>query len=221
METTRSPDQLGHAEPLRVVDLLQQDAGAALLPPERLHERGDVVLDDVVAEDDHHALPLGVVAGQAERLGDAAVPLLIDVVDVGQAELLAVAQKPQEVARVVAARDEQDVLDAGLHQRSNRIVDHRLVPDREQVLVGDLGQGKLAGAQASRQDDASHVTSGAGDGRAETGALRRIPAHRGRDARADDRTIRRRVTPPRTPRLAVAAGRPVSCGDRLSPRHPN
>ena len=79
-------------------------------------------------------------SASAERLGDAAGLLLVGVAQALQAELAPVAEQPQELAGVVAAGDDHDVVDAGLDQRLDRVVDHRLVVDRQQVLVGDAGQ---------------------------------------------------------------------------------
>ena len=74
-----------------------------------------------------------------------------------QAELAAVAEQGQELAGVVAARDDHDLVDAGQHQRLDRIEDHRLVVDRQQVLVGDPRERMQSGARAAGENDALHV----------------------------------------------------------------
>ena len=50
-------------------------------------------------------------------------------------------------------RDEQDVADAGQHQRRQRIVDHRLVVDRQQLLRHDLRDRIEPRAGAAGEDD--------------------------------------------------------------------
>ena len=138
---------------------LEQDLGAFLLA-ELLHVRGDVLFEDVVAEDDDDLVLAGEDAGQAQGVGDAAFAFLVGVVDKAQAEVLAVAQQVQKIARIVAAGDEHDVIDPGPHQGLDRVVDHRLVVDRQQVLVGDLGQGQQTRAQTAGEDDTFHVRGG-------------------------------------------------------------
>src|SRR5436190_1865150 len=61
-----------HAVGLRVLDLLQQDPGAALLAAEVLDVRRDRLAQDVVAQDDDALLAVDELLGQSERLGDAA-----------------------------------------------------------------------------------------------------------------------------------------------------
>ena len=148
--------QLGHTEALGIRDFFQDDARAPLLPAKGVDEGSDVVFDDVVPEDYDHTLPLGVVLGEAERLRDASLAFLVDVVDMGEAELLAVPEKAQEVPRVVASRNQEDVLDPGVDQCLDGVVDHRFVVDGQEMLVGDAGEREQPGSQSSRQDDAAH-----------------------------------------------------------------
>ena len=119
----------------------------------------DVALDDVVAQDDADLLAVGEVLGQRQGVGDAAFAFLVGVVDVLQAELFAVGQQAQEIARVAAAGDDQDVLDPGVHQRLDGIVDHRLVIDRQQMLVGDFGEREQTASRTSGQHDTFHRLS--------------------------------------------------------------
>ena len=95
--------------------------------------------------------------GQRQRVGDAAFAFLIRVVDVLQAELFAVGQQPQKIARIAAAGDDHDVLDPRVHQRLDRVIDHRLVVNRQQMLVGDFGERKQAAAGAAGENDAFHT----------------------------------------------------------------
>ena len=50
-------------------------------------------------------------------------------------QLAAIAEQAAELRQVVRRRDHQDVADAGQHQHRQRIVDHRLVVDRQQLLA--------------------------------------------------------------------------------------
>ncbi len=55
---------------------------------------------------------------------------LVGVVDVLEAELLAVGEETQEVAGVASAGDDQNFLDTGIHERLDWIENHRPVVDR-------------------------------------------------------------------------------------------
>jgi hypothetical protein len=59
---------------------------------------------------------------------------------VANAQVLAVAQQLEEVAGVLAARDNQDVADAGVKQALDGVINHGPVVDRKKVLVGHHGE---------------------------------------------------------------------------------
>src|SRR5215212_8545656 len=118
--------EFGDAEALRVVDLLQEYLGAAALVSVRAHGLADVALDDVVAQDDADRLAVGERLAEVERRRDAALALLIGVVEVAQAEVAPVLEELEEVAGGVAARDDHDVGDPGVDERLDGVVDHRL-----------------------------------------------------------------------------------------------
>ena len=94
--------------------------------------------------------------GQRQRIGDAALAFLVRVVDVLQTEMLAIGQQAQKITRVLAPGHHQDVANPRIHQRLDGVIDHRLVVDRQQVLVGDLGQRKQPASRTPRQYDALH-----------------------------------------------------------------
>ena len=71
-------------------------------------------------------------------------------------EFAPVPKQAQEVSGVASASDDHDVLDAGVDKRPDRVVDHRLVIDRQQVLVDDPSDGIEAASQAPSQDYAPH-----------------------------------------------------------------
>ena len=73
------------------------------------------------------------------------------------AELRAVAEQPLELLGVVRRGDDQDVADAGQHQRRQRVVDHRLVVDRHQLLADAQGDRVQPGAGAAGKDDSAHA----------------------------------------------------------------
>ena len=78
---------------------------------------------------------------------------LLGVLDV-EAELAAVAEQRLEAVLLVRRGDHQDLADAGQHQRRQRVVDHRLVVDRQQLLADRAGQRVQPRAGSAGQDDA-------------------------------------------------------------------
>src|SRR5256714_1539153 len=118
--------EFGHAEALRVGHFLQKDFRAAALMSVRPRGLADVLLDDVVAEDDADRLAVCERLAQGESRGDAALALLVCVVDVLEAEVAPVLEELEEVARWVSDRDDHDVFYPGVDERLHGVVDHRL-----------------------------------------------------------------------------------------------
>ena len=104
--------ELRHAEVAQVLDVAlgrEDDPAAALLPLEVVDDVLDRALEDVVGE--HHADTVAAdeTLGEAERLRDATRLLLVPVGEPVDAELLAVAEQAQELARVHAAGHEHQL----------------------------------------------------------------------------------------------------------------
>jgi hypothetical protein len=68
----------------------------------------------------------------------------------------AVAEELHDVADALAAEDDHHLPDAHAGQRVERVVDHRPVVDRQQVLVGHDGQREQPGRGAAGEDKALH-----------------------------------------------------------------
>ena len=98
------------------------------------------------------ALPMKFAADE-KRLRDAFGLGLHGVLEI-DAEARSVAEEFCEARRVLRGGDDQDVANPGQHQRGQRIVDHRLVVDRQQALADRMGDGIEARARASGEDDA-------------------------------------------------------------------
>ena len=71
-------------------------------------------------------------------------------------EVPPVAQQLDDVADALAADDDHDLADPHARERVERVVDHRPVVDRQQVLVGDDREGEQPARRAARQDEALH-----------------------------------------------------------------
>ena len=151
--------ELHDAEALGVVDVVAEHGGEAA-GLRVLHGAAEVpaqavAVEDVVAEDERAGLPSDELLADDEGLGEA-VGAGLDGVGQVHAVVRPVAEQPLEVGQVRRGRDDQDVADAGHHEDGQRVVDHRLVVDRQQLLAGDGGQRVQAGAGPAGEDDAPH-----------------------------------------------------------------
>ena len=127
-------------------------AGAALVgAAEDLVEV--VAVEDVVAEDQGRVVVADEVGADDEGLGEAVRAGLDGVLQV-DAPLAAVAEQLLEARGVLRGGDDQNVADAGQQERGQRVVDHRLVVDRQQLLGYRQGGRMQAGAGTTGEDDA-------------------------------------------------------------------
>ena len=102
-----------------------------------------------------HAVVADEVAADAEGFGEAVRRLLRGVGE-PQAERAAVAEQVAEGRRVGRRRDDEDVADVRHHQRRQRIVDHRLVVDGEELFRQRDGERIEPRARAAGENDAFH-----------------------------------------------------------------
>ena len=112
-------------------------------------------VEDVVAQGEGAAIVADEVAPDQEGLGQALGAGLHAVAD-GHPPAAAVAQKPPEGFAVAGRGDRQDLPDARQHQRGERVIDHGLVVDRQQLLVHRAGRRAQAGVLAAGQQNALH-----------------------------------------------------------------
>src|SRR5689334_1222482 len=73
-----------------------------------------------------------------------------------QTEVLSVTEQPQKVSRRVTTGDDHDVLDTGVDQRLDRVVDHRLVMHRQEMLIRDFRQREESRSESARQNNSFH-----------------------------------------------------------------
>ena len=111
------------------------------------------------------------------------------------APLRAVAQQRLEARRVLRRADEQDVADAGQHQRRQRVVDHRLVVHRQQLLAHGQRGRVQPGAGAAGEDDAFAVHAGlvSGSAASTSVSMRSTPSRQSGSARPKRAAQRARV----------------------------
>jgi hypothetical protein len=103
------------------------------------HQRAGVIADEVGADDESLCQTLG-----------RGLHRVLDM----QSPLRAIAEQLFEARRVLRGGNQQDVADPRQHQRGQRVVHHRLVVYRQQLLGDRLGDGIQPGARAAGEDDA-------------------------------------------------------------------
>ena len=151
--------ELHDAEALGVVDVVAEDRGAArlcVLHGARQVARKAVAVEDVVAEHQGARLAGDELLADGERLGQAVGARLLGVGEV-HAVTGAVPEQALEVGEVRRRGDDQDVPDARQHEGGQRVVDHGLVVDRQQLLGGHERERVQARAGPAGEDDAFHI----------------------------------------------------------------
>ena len=150
--------ELDDAEALGVVHVVAEDRGAARLRvlDGLLQVSAEAVaIEDVVAEHECARLAVDELLADGEGLGQAVGARLLGVGEV-DAVARAVPEQALEVGQVGRRGDDQNVPDARQHEGGQRVVDHGLVVDRQQLLGGHERERVQAGAGPAGEDDAFH-----------------------------------------------------------------
>ena len=150
--------ELHDAEALGVVHVVAEDRGAArlgVLDGARQVAAEAVAVEDVVAEHERARLAGDELLADGEGLRQAVRTRLLGV---GQVDAVAraVPEQALEVGQVGRRGDDQDVADARQHEGGQRVVDHGLVVDRQQLLGGHERERVQARAGPAGEDDAFH-----------------------------------------------------------------
>ena len=149
--------ELDDAVALGIVDPIGEDGGAARELAGLLQDLAETMAEEeIVAEHERRRLPAQEIAADDEGLGQALGPRLLGKGDI-EAPLPSVAQRLAIALDVAGGGDHQHLADAGQHQRRERVIDHRLVVDRQQLLADGIGHRIEPGARTSRQYDALHA----------------------------------------------------------------
>lgn len=151
--------ELHDPEALGVVHVVAEDRGPprlGVLYGARQVARQAVAVEDVVAEHERARLAGDELLADGERLREAVRRGLLGVGQV-HAVARAVPEQALEVGQVRRRGDDQDVPDASQHEGGQRVVDHGLVVDRQQLLGGHERERVQARAGPAGEDDAFHV----------------------------------------------------------------
>ena len=150
--------ELHDAEALGVVHVVAEDRGAArlgVLDGARQVAGQAVAVEDVVAQHQGARLSADEVLADGEGLRQAVRRGLLRVGEV-HAVARTVPEQALEVGQVGRRGDDQDVPDARQHEGAERVVDHGLVVDRQQLLGGHERERVQARAGPAGEDDAFH-----------------------------------------------------------------
>ncbi|OIQ75685.1 hypothetical protein GALL_426430 [mine drainage metagenome] len=152
--------ELDHAVALGVVHVIGEHGGAALPGVGLLHLMLEVVApEQVVAQHQAARRVADEVAADDEGLGQPVGAGLHRVVQV-ESPLAAVTQQLGESRRVLRGGNDEDVAHAGKHQRRQRVVDHRLVVHRQQLLADRLRDRVEPRAGTAGEDEAFALHGG-------------------------------------------------------------
>ena len=150
--------ELHDAEALGVVHVVAEHrgpTGLCVLHGARQVARQAVAVEDVVAQHQGARLAGDKVLADREGLRQAVGARLLGVGEV-HAVARAVPEQALEVGEVRRRGDDKDVPDARQHEGGQRVVDHGLVVDRQQLLGGHECERVQAGAGPAGEDDAFH-----------------------------------------------------------------
>ena len=150
--------ELDDAEALGVVDVVAEDRGPprlSVMDGARQMTAEAVAVEDVVAQHQRARLAVDELLADGECLRQAVGARLLGVGQV-HAVARAVPEQALEVGQVGRRGDDQDVPDARQHEGGQRVVDHGLVVDRQQLLGGHERERVQARAGPAGEDDAFH-----------------------------------------------------------------
>lgn len=103
------------------------------------HERGRSLAEELLADQERLRQ---AIRGWLHRIGEIESPLA------------SIPQQLRETRGVLRGGDDQDVTDTGQHQGAQRVVDHRLVVDGQQLFGYGQGGRVQTGTGATGEDDA-------------------------------------------------------------------
>ncbi len=145
--------EFNDAVALGILDVIAEHRRACGARGSRLQELGEIrPVEDIVAEDQRRGRSVEELFGDDQRLRNA-VGLRLHRVLEAHAPLLAAAEKIAERGLIPGRGDDQEFADPRRHQSGQRIVDHRLVVHRQELLALRQGNGVKASACTAGEND--------------------------------------------------------------------
>ncbi|CAM3169368.1 hypothetical protein PANO111632_06240 [Paracoccus nototheniae] len=145
--------EIHHAIAFRVRDAITKDRPAAVATVGGCQQfRQPVTKEDVVAQHHRGWRPVQKILGQDIGLCE---PVGRGLDDPGEVDppLAAIAQQALELGLILGRGDDGDLADAGQHQHGDRIIDHRLVIQRQQLFRHAHGDRIQPRARSPGQND--------------------------------------------------------------------
>jgi len=138
-------------------DMVAEDGGAIHAGVSVLHGFGEMLaVENVVTEDEGGGSVADEFGADVVGLGEALGAGLLGVLE-RDSELRTVAEEALEEGQILGGGNQQNLADAREHEHRQRVVNHRLVVDRHELLADGDGERVEAGAGASGEDDAAAV----------------------------------------------------------------
>ena len=140
----------------RIFHVIAEDR-RALLPLRRRpkHPGEALAVEDIVAQHQRDPVVSDEIGAENEGFRQS-VGLRLDLVCEMHAELASISEEFLEGRKIPRRRDDQNIPDPRQHQRGQRIIDHRLVIDRHQLLADRFCQRVKTRTASSRQNDSLH-----------------------------------------------------------------
>ena len=157
LQIDRAPVGIKRHHPIApsILDPVGKHRGPLWLRTGLLQQRRQpMAIKHIVPQHQRRRSTLQKLLGQHQRLGNAFGTGLRPVVQT-QAPLLAITQQPGKARQVFGGGNQQDLADPGQHQHTERVIHHRFVVQRQQLLGHHLRGGIQPGAGATGQQDAA------------------------------------------------------------------
>ncbi len=112
-------------------------------------------VENVVAEDEGDLVATNKVFTDDKGLGESVRDGLFGVGEV-TAQFRSVSEEALKAREVVGRGDDEYVPDSSQHKDGERVIDHRLVPNRDKLFAHREGDGVKPGAGAAGENDTFH-----------------------------------------------------------------
>src|SRR5690554_1508640 len=147
--------ELGDAIGARLAHIIAKDAGASAPRARAFEQRAQrIAIKDIIAEDERRGVSIKKTLADKERLSKTIWMSLLRIFKANSPLLAAPEEAPKELL-LMRRRDEQDIADARLEERRERIIDHRLIVDRQELFAHGTGKRMEARPSAACEDDAA------------------------------------------------------------------
>ena len=145
--------ELDHPVPLGILHVIAEYRGALGVRRGGLEELGEIrAVEDIVPENERRRRSVEKRLSNDQCLRNS-IGLGLNRILEPDAPLLPIPQQLAERDLIPRRRDDQEFADAGRHQRRERIVDHRFVVYRQQLLALRQRDRVKSGAGAAGQND--------------------------------------------------------------------